>query len=1002
MDKEFYYQKQVSQYAKINNFNFNQYNNKIITKNLKVFNLLETNSGNGIVQLYSPFVQRSTTVSKNPTSGSIIVYGGASLINGNINVLGEKNPINFFQSSLKANSLISFEGIQINKDLLTYTLETQSNSSIVDVQGNINNNNVLITDLAKLISLSDVYIGNELKGTNLHTAHNITIPNIINPTIVFTKNTTNFNTINANTINSYFIDANTINTNKLYIENLDNLYGNIDGVYVNIELIKEYENINTNLLIVEENLSELINIPNANVTTSTTISGILESNIVETKYVTVTNFANVTNLATAGNIIFTKVLLVDELNLFDLFITDIAQHSTIKKIYHTGNVIINSKFNVSGNVFFGNVQNISYYDNMIPINLNDNNLLKDSGYQYNYLDGNVGVIYRKQFYDDSIIGNVNNTFIIGKFNYQDPMFPIINLLDVYANAVYGDISTNTISLGITNNVFIGNTNLITTLYGNIYSNNAFISNLSVNNIIANTLITNKNITGNILFSDYLEGNVLIPNIHSNSITYSNLTSTFTSSNILNLDGNITINNLQILNLNANLNNLTSQNLTINNQLTSNSIISNNLIANNILSNINNTTRVTVLGNVTFGNIYTSVNYINSNTQFDDYDIAVINNKNISANLYVPPIGDIQIFDQYYRKSNNTRLQNNVNNILLSTNNPIIKTIYNNKFLVMKNKNRSYHFNPNNNIQNIQLNEQINSITSSYNGEVLGIDTIGNNYIYCLNNSTKQYNLTTIIPKSSSLSNTKTIDFNIDGNIAIVGDPMFDNQSGIIMIYTFDGIQYNLSNSISGSSNSRLGYNVGIVNNKIVGSAPDNGTYGSGGNKNGNVYIYNNNLTIQNVINYINPGKEFGRNISLTNKNLAIADTNNVYSFNDNTLIGNTIINGSINSIHIDDSNNFITLNGNLNNATYKLRTNIITFTSNYSLNNSGQSIITGDGSYLYNIYNGYLTKHINCNGNFMLEHTSDTGIRGNNIFNVTKNGNFLYIGNNNGNVYVYN
>jgi hypothetical protein len=1003
MSKEFYYQRKISNYAEINNNNFNQYSEKIFTKNLNVIGLLETDSGNGIVQLFSPFVQRSTTVSKNPLSGSILVYGGTSLLNGNINVLGEKNPINFFQSSVKANSLISFEGMQVNKDFLTYTLETQSNASIVDIKSTINNGQSLITDLSELISLSDVFIGNELKGTNLFTIHNITTPNIINPNVIFTKNALDFNNINTNVLNINNLQTDNLITNQVFINIFNNLNGNVDAIDLNVNTIQNYQNIKSKELFVEQEIRELKNIPYANVTISTSATGTIVSNTLTTNSGTVTNYANITGTTLVGNIITTQTLWVDLLTLFNLNITSALVPSMIENIEHTGTVIINNKFNVGGNIFSGNVKNISYYDNMIPINLKDNNQLRDTGYQYNYLEGNIGIIYRKQYYNDNIIGNVNNTFIIGKFDYQDPIFSTINLLDVYANAVYGDIISNTLSLGITNNVFIGNSSLQATLYGNIYTNNSFISNLIIDKIISNNLNTNKNIIGNILFSDYLEGNVRIPNIDSNSLSYTNLTSNLLSANILNLSGNLfTTSTLNLTKSNMIINTLISPNLLINNLVISTNIITDNILAGNILSNIHNTKRATVMGNINTNTIYTSVNYINGNTDFDDYEISVINNnQEIQANLYQPPIGDIQIFDQYYKKSYNSTLLNNINNITLSTSNPLIKTIFNNKFLIMKNKNRSFNFNPYNNIQNIQLNETINHIASSYNGEVLAIDTIGNNIVYRLNYSNKQYNLIATFQKSFTLNNTKTIDLNIDGNTVVISDPMFNNQSGNIIIYTYDGIQYNYSINITGTQNSRLGYNVGIFNEKIIGSAPDNGTFGGGGNNNGNVYIYNNNLVTQYIINHINIGKEFGKNISITNKNLAIADRNNIYTFNNNTLIGNIIINGTLNNIQIDDSNNFIILNGNLNNTAYRLRTNTIVFSSNNTIYR-GQSIINGDGSYLYNLYDGYLMKNTNQNGNFMIEEIYDIGIRGNNIINVTRNGNFMYVANNNGNVYVYN
>jgi hypothetical protein len=1006
MNKEFFYQRQISNYAEINNYDFNQYNETITTKNLKVIGLLETDTGNNIVQLFSPFVQRSTTVSKNPSSGAVLVYGGTSIQNGNINVLGQKNPINFFQSTVKANSLIAFEGMNIKKDFLTYDLETQSDTSVVDLKGTINNNQSIPTDISKLISLSDVYINNELNGDGLFTIHNIHISNIINPAIIYTKNNLTFSNITAQEIYIQNIETDNIITNELHISVFDNKDGNIDGTIFNIGDILDYQNIQTNLLIVEENMTEIKNIPYANITTSTDISGEIINNDYNTDILNITNFANLVGTTTVGNLITTQILVIENLSTTNLIITSGTESSTFEHINHEGDVVIYNKFNISGNTYSGNVENISYYDNMIPINLGDNNQFRDSGYQYNYIEGNVGIIFRKKPINDIIVGNVGNVFIIGRFNYNDPIFPTIELLNVYANAIYGSTISNTLALGITNNVFIGNTSYNNYIYGNIYTNNAILSNITINQLISSTLFTNKNIQGNILFSNYLEGNVYVPNIDPNSLFYSGLTSNLILSNIINLSGNLITNSTLILtNSNMIINSLTASNLIVNNNIQSNNIYnSNNLIAGNIISNITNTSRTTVYGNINYGNLYVSVNQVTGNTEFDDYEISKIyNNKYIQGNLYKTNIGDTQIFDQYYRKSYNTTLLNNNNNITLSTNNPLLKTIYNDKFIIMKNKYASYNFNPYNNIQNIQLNEHINHITSSYNGEVLGIDTLGNNHIYRLNYSTYQYNLIQTIPKTSILLNTKTIDLNIDGNTIIIGDPLFNNQSGNITVYLYNGTQYILNNYINGNSNDRLGYNVGISSNRLIGSAPENGTYGGGGSNNGNVYIYDNNLTLQQTIRSIISDKQFGKNISLTNKNIAIADNNNVYTFNNTTLIGNLNITGNINSIDLDGSNNFLIINGNTN-TVYKFRTNIIVFSSNNTLYR-GSAFIVGDGSYLYNLYDGYLMKHININSNYMIENIYDLGIRGNNLINVSKNGNYMYIGNNNGivgNVYVYN
>jgi hypothetical protein len=1008
MNNQNYYQNKISHYAQINNFNFNQYSEKIITKNLQITNLLQTDSGNGIIILSSPFIQRSATVSKDYLSGTIIVKGGASVQNGNINIFGEKNPINFFQSTVKAKTLISYEGIKIGKDLLTNYLEIQSNSSIIELKGTINQDQEIPIDLFKLNSLSGLFIKNELRGENLLTINNINISSINNSSLIFNKNKFNFNNISTDILSTNYINIDKIITNNLRIIKFDNLFGIITGNYINTDIIYDYQNIYANNIYVQEEITEIKNIPYANISISTKLTGDIITENFLTNSLQINNFANIYDTTTVSNTITTQYLYIDNLYLDNLNTSDITESSIFKNINHFGDVHIYNKFNIFGKTFSANVQTITYYDNMIPINLYDDNKLKDTGYQYNYLNGNIGIIFRKQFYNDNIIGNINNTFIIGRFtNNNNNIFSTIELLNIYTDGIYGNILSNTLALGITNNVFIGNNSYITFINGNINSNNAVLSNITISNLLTNYLSTTKIIQGNILYTNYLEGNIIITNINPNSLDYNNININRINSNIVNLSGNLIINSTLILtNGNMTINQLLSPNIVTTNYIYSNIINSKNIIADNILPNISNLNINSIIGNLIYSNLYISVNQINSNNDFYDYKIfKIFNNNYIKGNLFQTKIGDIQIFDQYYKKSYDTYLHSNINNINISSNNPIIKTMYNNKFFIMKNKNRSFHFNITNNIQNIQLNEQINYISSSYNGEVIGIDTIGNNIIYRYNYITNQYILINKFIKTSSLLNTKTIDINIDGNIIIISDPMFNNQSGNICIYNYNGMQYIIDKYITGNQNNRLGYNVSTYNNIIICSSPENGTYNIGGSNNGNVFVLDNNLLSIQIIKNISLNKQFGKNINLSNKNIIIADINNVYTYNyNNLLIGNISITGNINDINIDGSNNYLIINGNISNFVYKLRTNTIIFSSNNSLYNN-YCTITGDGSYLYNFYNGFLTKYINNNGSFFIEQCYDTTIRGNSIINVTRNGNFLYIANNNGvvgNVYVYN
>jgi len=839
-EKEDYYYDKINNLAKLNKNSINRFNIEVITKNMIVGDVLKTETnekGNSYVNLYSPFIVRSTTVSNDNNTGALISNGGLSIVNGNIYILGEKNIYNFFQDSMIINNITSYEGINVKKNFKIKEISSLYETSNIVVNRNINNENDKMANIGNVIVKGSVNIGNKLYADNIISNGNIIITNvdtnyIYNQYNIITSNIrTRIGVFNEMIIsNGYFYD--------MTINKLKNDRGNVDGSVLNTNEIYDYDNIyvrgNINTSGIIKDVSNISNIFVSKMLT--TDSNIYTKGIIG-NIITVSGLSNMTGTTRIKNNIDTKNIKINELSCSNLDILSGIPTSVLTNIDCSGNIIIYNLFDVRNKISTEDVLLTSYKDNLIPINLYDDFANRDSGYIYTMPTENVGMIYRREIQPTDYLNKSENRFILGKFDDNNKITGLVGLdvEDVYAN-IYG----NSLTIGtITGNTFIGNvlsnigitTNLTVT-------GTSIISNVYAFNIIRSNLNIDKTVIANTIYASYIDGpSTEISNIDPTNLTYTYINSEDFRVNNINIDGNLTVRNTiyEFTSGSGILESLIGNNINIGNTLRSKEVYTKNQVNTIDYSyDVSYGGNTTVRGNVYYTNYELSIGGIGGNYMYHDLE----NRKQTQSVKYIN--GSINI----YYDGNKSIIQSNANIIVDNDTILYAKKPYRLEYDKVRNNYTSL-------VGNIIINEEINDIVSS--NILIGIDCVGNNYVYDSN-----LNLIMRNPKSIKMRGTKTI--GIYGNLIIVGNPGFNSNSGNASLYRYDN---GLTFIRTQLGSNKFGYNVRIDDKYYIVSGVN---YVNGYDLSGtliNQYIGSNN---------------FGKSISLSRRYVGIVDDSNTYIY----------------------------------------------------------------------------------------------------------------------------
>ena len=648
-------------------------NNATITTNYTTLNIGYTNVST-LSNLYASYgsidnlsILNNGYITKLNNQQNIIIYNTNSILNNlyNSGILSSNSILStnlYINQSALFNNLSIINSILINTDetllsnlylygTLLYTNQIINNaiiSSLTDqssitIISNLVNQNVIIggnlwgsgnnqqrLQISQLTAIGNNLInlqtlsGNSIQTSNLQ-ANNATI---INSLLSVLGNVTILSAIQTNATNNSAIIPNIIVNSNLSLFNGNvTIFSNL-FLPSNLSIVSE-DQINGNITVLGT-----ASIPNANITTITSITG------------NYTNLSILTNMTTLGNQINTNLFINQSIigKLSTISNIDITSRLTLSNLIKYSDLIVGQNETVlsgllsptsSGETILGNLSILNslttsnlYNTNLTSFQIVATNMTISTGGSLNMSTGNA------------IISNLSMLAGVGNSS---------NLVNSFVTSLSNNSNNITLlNFNINNTVFVTNSFLANNVQfsNRLISTNLLITNL--NNISLNPLtIINSTYLSPITITNLTAtGSLLIQNATFTNITNLsgiNINGNITIVNNQQQTGNLQINNsLTLLSLTniASINNLVTTNITnvsnlYNNQM---SVLGSILVQNNeTISNLsalnNNTiltatvTSITILGSGSGSNINPTNLIINSN-------FSMLSNVSVLGNLSV--------------------------------------------------------------------------------------------------------------------------------------------------------------------------------------------------------------------------------------------------------------------------------------------------------------------------------------------------------------------------------